>query len=154
MKQVSTLIKRQKSNIVVVENVLDDGVELKPAIIEVFIDVKPIIEASVDVKPSIEAKPIDVSKLRDNEMCGYFEKKTNEWWLAILNGVRNHELEPRSDCHLLAGRLREEGKKRVVDVTKSLALPRNILTNLKEKNKESMTNIKCVCNARSRWQSL
>jgi len=34
--------------------------------------------------------------------------------------------------NLLAGRLREEEKKKVVDMTKSLALPRNILMDLKE----------------------
>jgi len=69
------------------------------------------------------------------KICGYFEKKTNEWWLAILNKVQNHELELRLDGHLLAVRLREEEKKRVVDMTKSLALLRNILTDLKGKNK-------------------
>jgi len=68
----------------------------------------------------------------------------------LLNGVHNHELEPKLEGHLLAGRLKEEEKKRVVDMIKSLALPRNILTNLKEKNKESVTNIKQVYNARAR----
>jgi hypothetical protein len=77
-------------------------------------------------------------------MCGYFKNKTNEWWLAILNGVHNHELDPRLDSHLLAGRLREKEKKKVVDMTKSLALPQNILIDLKEKYKESLTNIKQV----------
>jgi len=38
-------------------------------------------------------------------------KKTNEWWLTILIVVHNHELEPRLNNHLLAGRLREKEKK-------------------------------------------
>ena len=67
---------------------------------------------------------------------GYFEKKTDDWWLAMLNGVHNHELEPKLGTHLVAGRLKEEDKKRVVDMTKSLALPRNILMDLKEKTKK------------------
>jgi len=25
-------------------------------------------------------------------MCGYFEKKTNDWWLSVLNGVHKNEL--------------------------------------------------------------
>jgi len=62
--------------------------------------------------------------------------KDVEWWLAILNGVYNHELESRLDGRLLAGRLREKEKKKVVDMTKSLALPRNILMDLKEKIKK------------------
>jgi len=37
-------------------------------------------------------------------------------------------------------------------MTKSLAAPRNILTDLKEKNKESVTLIKQVYNARTRWR--
>lgn len=44
-------------------------------------------------------------------MRGYFEKKTNDWWLAMLNGVHNLELEPKLGSHLLAGRLKEEEKK-------------------------------------------
>jgi hypothetical protein len=57
------------------------------------------------------------------KMRGYFDKKTNDWWLAMLNVVHNHKLEPRLDGHLLAGRLREEEKKKVVEMTKSLAFP-------------------------------
>jgi len=37
-------------------------------------------------------------------------------------------------------------------MTKSLAKPRNILTDLKEKNKENLTLIKQVYNARTRWR--
>jgi len=57
-----------------VENMMDDGVELKPAIIEAHVDfiVKPTIEASIEVKifnqASTEVKPTGVSKLRDNEV--------------------------------------------------------------------------------------
>ena len=64
----------------------------------------------------------------------------------MLCGIHNHDLAG----HLLAGRLKVEEKKRVMDMTKSLAKPRNILTDLKEKNKESLTLIKQVYNARTR----
>jgi hypothetical protein len=63
-----------------VENVVDDGVEPKPAIIEASIDVKHIIEASVYVKistqTSVEAKTTGVSKLRDKEVntASFFHK--------------------------------------------------------------------------------
>jgi len=50
----------------------------------------------------------------------------------------------------LAGRLKAEEKQRVIDMTKSLAAPRKILTDLMEKNKESVTLIKQVYNAHSR----
>ena len=50
----------------------------------------------------------------------------------------NHELEPKLGGHLLTGRLKEEDKKRVLNMTKRLALPRNILTDLKEKKKKKV----------------
>ena len=79
-----------------------------------------------------------------------FDKDTNDWWLAMLSGIHNHELVPKLADHLLAGRIKEEEKKRVIDMTKSLALPRNILTDLKQKNKESFMTIIQVYNTRTR----
>ncbi len=70
----------------------------------------------------------------------------------MLCGVHNHEMVPKLSGHLLAGRLKAEEKQRVIDMTKSLAKPRNILTDLKDKNKESVTLIKQVYNARTRWR--
>jgi len=67
---------------------------------------------------------------------GFFEKDTKDWWIAMLCGIHNHELAPKLVSHLLAGRLKEEEKKRVIDMTKSLAVPKNILTDLKEKTKK------------------
>jgi hypothetical protein len=71
----------------------------------------------------------------------------------MLCGIHNHELASKLVGHLLRGRLKAEEKKRVIDMTKSLAAPRNILTDLKEKNKESVTIIKQVYNARTRWRT-
>ena len=65
----------------------------------------------------------------------------------MLFGIHNHELAPKLASHLLAGRLKAEEKKRVIDMTKSLAPPMNILTDLKGKNKESVTIINQVNNA-------
>jgi len=70
----------------------------------------------------------------------------------MLCGIHNHDLAPKLSGHLFAGRLKAEEKQRVIDMTKSLAKPRNILTNLKGKNKESLTLIKQVYNARTRWR--
>jgi len=63
----------------------------------------------------------------------FFENKTQDWWIAMLCGIHNHDLAPKLSGHLLAGRLKAEEKQRVIDMTKSLAAPRNILTDLKEK---------------------
>jgi len=82
---------------------------------------------------------------------GFFDKETNDWWLAMLCGMHNHDLDEKLSGHLTAGRLSVEEKKKVIDMTKSLTVPRNILTNLKQSNKESVTTIKQVYNVRTRW---
>ena len=68
--------------------------------------------------------------------------------MVIFNGVHNHELEQKLGGHLLAGRLREEDKKKVVVMSKSLALPRNIFMDLKEKKSrkfdEYKTSVQCT----------
>jgi hypothetical protein len=51
----------------------------------------------------------------------------------MLSEIHNHELVSKLAGHLLAGRIKEEEKKRVIDMTKSLALSRNILMDLKKK---------------------
>jgi hypothetical protein len=82
---------------------------------------------------------------------GFFGNDTIDWWDAMLSGIHNHELALKLASHLLAGSIKEEEKRRVNDMTKSLAVPRNILMDLKEKNKESLTTIKQVYNMRTRW---
>ena len=54
--------------------------------------------------------------------------------------------------HLLAGRLMEDDKKIVHDLTNTSMKPKNILTNLKKKRKESMTNIKQVYNKHHKFK--
>jgi len=54
--------------------------------------------------------------------------------------------------HLLTGRLIEDDKKFVHDLTNSSVKPKNILTNLKKKRQEFMTNIKQVYNERHKFK--
>jgi len=81
---------------------------------------------------------------------GYLSRETNNWRLNILNRVHNHEMKPSLERYILAGRLREDEKKIVRDLTRSLVQPKNILINLKGKRQESMTNIKQVYNERQK----
>ncbi|KEH22227.1 hypothetical protein MTR_7g034570 [Medicago truncatula] len=164
-----------------VENVADDDVEPKPAIIEASGDVKPTVNVKLKVKIPFQAriahieekpKPVPTTgakpylamqcersgeykppKMRkkpnlEGTLRGFFEKDINDWWITMLCGIHSHELAPKLADHLLAGRIKEEEKKRVIDMTKSLAVLSNILTDLKEKNKESVTTIKQVNNAK------
>jgi len=36
---------------------------------------------------------------------GFFDKDTNDWWLAMLCGMHNHDLDEKLSGHLIAGRL-------------------------------------------------
>jgi len=51
----------------------------------------------------------------------------------MLSGIHNHELVPKLVGHLLVGIIKKEEKKRVIDMTKNLVVPRNILSDLKQK---------------------
>jgi len=70
----------------------------------------------------------------------FFEKNTQDWWIAMLCGIHNHELAPKLTGHHLVGRLKVEEKQRVIDMTKIMAAPRNILTDLKEKKQRKCNN--------------
>jgi len=83
---------------------------------------------------------------------GYAIREDNVWKLVILNGVHNHEMVPYVAWHLLAGILMEGDEKIVHDLTNSSVKPKNILTNLKKKRQESMTNIKQVYNERHKFK--
>ena len=45
-------------------------------------------------------------------------------------------LDEKLSGHLIAGRLSADEKKKVIDMTKSLTVPQNILTNFKQNNKK------------------
>jgi hypothetical protein len=77
-------------------------------------------------------------------VSGYLSRQTKKWGLNILNGVHNHAMESGLEGNMLAGRLKEDNKKIVCDLTKSKVHPRNILINLKSKRQHCMTNIKQV----------
>jgi len=63
-------------------------------------------------------------------------------------------MEPALEGHMLAGRLKEDDKNIVRDLTKSKVLPRNILLNLKSKRQDCTTTIKQVYNERAQiWKS-
>jgi len=87
-------------------------------------------------------------------VSGYLSRQTKELRLNILNGVHNHAMEPVFEGHMLSGRIKEDDKKIIHDLTKSKVHPRNILINLKSKRQHCMKNIKQVYNERQQiWKS-
>jgi len=75
------------------------------------------------------------------------------WMVKLMFGIHNHELTKSLVGHPHAGRLTKAEKTLIVDMTKSMVKPRNILLTLKEYNANSCTTIKQIYNARNAYRS-
>ncbi|KAL5185075.1 hypothetical protein HKD37_17G048650 [Glycine soja] len=75
------------------------------------------------------------------------------WMVKLICGFHNHELAKTLVGHPYAGRLTNEEKNIIVDMTKLNVKPRNILLTLKEHNANNCTTIKQIYNARSAYRS-
>ncbi|KAH1254339.1 Protein FAR1-RELATED SEQUENCE 5 [Glycine max] len=75
------------------------------------------------------------------------------WAVKLICGIHNHELAKTLVGHPYAGRLTNDEKNIIADMTKSNVKPRNILLTLKEHNSSSCTTIKQIYNARSAYRS-
>ncbi|XP_028193160.1 uncharacterized protein LOC114378724 [Glycine soja] len=75
------------------------------------------------------------------------------WTVKLICGIHNHELAKTLVEHSYAGRLTDDEKNIIADMTKSNVKPRNIQLTLKEHNANSCTTIKQIYNARSAYHS-
>ncbi|KAH1220472.1 hypothetical protein GmHk_12G034112 [Glycine max] len=73
--------------------------------------------------------------------------------VKLMCEIYNHELSKSLVGHSYVGRLSKVEKTFIVDMTKSMVKPRNILLTLKEHNVNSCTTIKQIYNARSAYRS-
>ena len=73
--------------------------------------------------------------------------------VKLMCGSHNHELAESLVGHPYVGRLIKDEKIIVVDMTKSMVKPRNILLTLKEYNVNSFRTIKQIYNARNAYHS-
>jgi len=71
----------------------------------------------------------------------------------LIFGSHNHELAKSLVGHPYVGQLTKDEKIIVVDITKSMVKPRNILLTLKEHDVNSYTTIKQIYNARNVYRS-
>ena len=70
------------------------------------------------------------------------------WVLKVICGTHNHDLYDTLVGHPYVGRLKANEHSMLADMTKSMVKSGNILRTLKENNKDNMTTIKQVYNAR------
>ena len=75
------------------------------------------------------------------------------WIVKLMCGIHNHELVKSLVGHSYVGRLIKDEKTIIVDMTKSMVKPRNILLTLKEHNANSCTTIKQIYNVKSAYRS-
>ncbi|KAH1193992.1 PKS-NRPS hybrid synthetase [Glycine max] len=75
------------------------------------------------------------------------------WAVKLICGIHNHELAKTLVGHPYAGRLTDDEKNIIADMTKLNVKLRNILLTLKEHNSSSCTTIKQIYNARSAYRS-
>ena len=65
-----------------------------------------------------------------------------DWMVKLICGIHNHELVKTLVGHPYAGRLTNDEKNIIADMTKSNVKPRNILLTLKEHNANSYITMK------------
>lgn len=74
------------------------------------------------------------------------------WCLEVGCGVHNHGATNHFEGHSYAGRLTEEEEKLVIDMSKTLVRPRDILHTLKQKNVSNVTLMRTIYNARKKFK--
>ncbi|KAH1215906.1 Protein FAR1-RELATED SEQUENCE 6 [Glycine max] len=75
------------------------------------------------------------------------------WMVKLMCESHNHELVKSLVGHSYVERLTKDENTIIVDMTKSMVKPKNILLTLKEHNVNSCTTIKQIYNARSAYRS-
>ncbi|XP_021817352.1 uncharacterized protein LOC110759580 isoform X1 [Prunus avium] len=74
----------------------------------------------------------------------------NGWMLKVVCGVHNHASTEYSEGRSYAGRLSEQETSLLIDLSKSLVRPKEILSTLKQRDELNATTIRTIYNARQR----
>ncbi|KAK2398613.1 protein FAR1-RELATED SEQUENCE [Trifolium repens] len=112
------------------------------------------LNAGFSMEPKRKLKRDDTATRKCDcpfRLRGYF-LATKKWKLSVVNGEHNHEMAKNLEGHILAGRLKPEEKECVHQMTRNLVAPKTILNTLREKNKDSKTNMKQIYNERQRYK--
>jgi len=75
------------------------------------------------------------------------------WVLSVDYCVHNHLAAKHLEEHSFAGRLSEEEDKLVVDISKTLVRPRDILNTLKQRSSLNVNTLRTINNARKKFKS-
>jgi hypothetical protein len=76
---------------------------------------------------------------------------TRLWNVSVTNDIHNHELDSALQGHLIAGRLKSDEKELLEELTRNLVAPKNIMSAMKERDPDNVTNARQIYNARWRF---
>lgn len=78
---------------------------------------------------------------------GQKSANSDDWKLEVVCGVHNHPIEEHPGGHSFAGRLSHEETMLLVDLSKNMVRPKDILNTLKERDANNVSTIKTIYNA-------
>ncbi|KAL4563414.1 hypothetical protein LXL04_027455 [Taraxacum kok-saghyz] len=84
------------------------------------------------------------------QLEGKYSKEYNHWMLKVICDEHNHPPAQHLEGHPFARRLSADETRLVADLTRNNVTPRNILSTLKEQNKNNVSVIKTVYNAQQK----
>ena len=76
----------------------------------------------------------------------------DDWMVTVICGVHNHPNAQHLEGHSYVRRLSEEELTVLIDMSKSLVKPRNILHTLKKRDLNNTTTMKTIYNARHKYR--
>ncbi|XP_028113890.1 uncharacterized protein LOC114311922 [Camellia sinensis] len=76
----------------------------------------------------------------------------NDWMLHVVCGVHNHLAVDHLEGHSYLGRLSHQENELLVDMSKSMVRPKDILVTLKQRNPLNVTTMKTIYNVRHRFK--
>ncbi|KAK9290997.1 hypothetical protein L1049_009180 [Liquidambar formosana] len=75
----------------------------------------------------------------------------DNWMLTVFCGVHNHPAAKHLEGHSFVGRLSQEETSLLVDLSKTMVRPKEILSTLKQNDVLNVSTIKTIYNARQIW---
>lgn len=78
--------------------------------------------------------------------------KDDEWCVRVVSGLHNHLPIKQLEGHSYAGRLSDQEKTIVSNMTKGMVKPKEILMTIKQRDEKNETTMKSIYNARHRYK--
>ncbi|XP_028119767.1 protein FAR1-RELATED SEQUENCE 5-like [Camellia sinensis] len=99
----------------------------------------------------------NTSRITGTEKCGCpFDMRVHrfttrdEWTLTVVCGLHNYPLTKHLKGHTYAGRLSKDEKALLIDMSKSMVRPKEILVTLKQRDALNVSTLKTIYNVRHR----